>query len=182
MKEIWKPVNGYEGIYEVSNLGRVKRLERQYTHAKIGERILKQELVRSGYLRVMLHKNGIGKRFLVHRLVADAFIENVNNYQYVNHIDANKRNNSISNLEWCTQKQNMQHAMKLGLLKTNSVFQNHNKHFIVYKGKSQTMTEWEKETGISVGTIWNRIEVLKWDVEKALTTIPKIGRNQYDKI
>lgn len=104
MQEIWKDVVGYEGLYEVSNLGRVRNARRGRTIA-IHERA-------HGYFGVMLcdrkrDKDRHGKHFSVHRLVAEAFIPNPNNYPQVNHIDENKKNNCVDNLEWCTHLYNM---------------------------------------------------------------------------
>ena len=95
MDEIWKDKKDYEGHYQVSNFGRVKSI-------KFGkERILKPLTNSSGYLCVNLYKNGIIKTYLVHRLVAEIFLPNPNNYKEVNHKDEDKSNNIVSNLEWC---------------------------------------------------------------------------------
>ena len=103
LNEIWKPIKGYEGLYEVSNWGRVKSL-------KFGkERILKPS-IRHGYYFVGLSKNGIVKTYQVHRLVAEAFIDNPNNYKEVNHKDENKLNNSVENLEWCDRLYNVRYG------------------------------------------------------------------------
>ena len=100
--EIWKDIEGYEGLYQVSNYGNVRSLN----YAKAGKvKELKQGNWR-GYKNVDLWKNGKGKSFKVHRLVAQAFIENPNEYLCVNHKDENKQNNHVSNLEWCTHKYN----------------------------------------------------------------------------
>lgn len=102
--EIWCPINGYEGIYEVSDQGRVKSL-------KFGkERILKTDKVVGGYLQVTLCKNGELKKYRVHRLVAKTFIPNPDNLPQVNHKDENKTNNSVHNLEWCTNKYNVNYG------------------------------------------------------------------------
>ena len=98
--EIWKDVTNYEGLYQVSNLGRVK---------SIGygtERILKLVRLKNGYLKVSLWKNSKNKQFLVHRIVAQAFLSNPQNLSQVNHKDEDKTNNSVQNLEWCDQKYN----------------------------------------------------------------------------
>lgn len=114
MKEIWKDIQGYEGYYQVSNLGRVKSFPRRGTHInKI--HILKPSKNRKGYYQVVLSKNSEYQSKKIHRLVAKAFLENPNNYQQVNHIDGNKENNRVDNLEWCTNEYNMKHAWKLGL-------------------------------------------------------------------
>lgn len=116
MKEIWKDIKGYEGKYQISNLGRVKSLN--YNNTK-KEKIIKSEITK-GYVRYRLSKNKKLKRFLAHRLVAEAFIPNPNNYPIINHIDGNPLNNDIKNLEWCTYKYNAQHALKTGLVEMHS--------------------------------------------------------------
>ena len=104
MIEEWKDVKGYEGLYMISNLGRIKSL--QGCKYRKQERILKQYKKTGGYYQVSLSKNHKSKWFTVHRLVAINFIDNPNNYPQINHIDENKSNNSASNLEWCTAKYN----------------------------------------------------------------------------
>ena len=100
MDEIWHDIEGYEGLYQISNKGRVKSL-------KWGkERILKPGITGSGYLKVLLCKNGMIKHIKIHRLVANAFITNPENKPQVNHKDENKFNNSVNNLEWSTAKEN----------------------------------------------------------------------------
>ena len=106
-KEIWKDIKGYEGLYQVSNLGRVKSLPRK-NHPKEEFRNLSPDS--KGYLRVNLFKNNKGKTHKVHRLVAEAFIPNPNNYPQVNHKDENKANNNVDNLEWCTNKYNVNYG------------------------------------------------------------------------
>lgn len=105
--EIWKSVNGFEGLYMVSNLGRIKSLPRNGTR-KNGS-ILKPA-IRGNYLFVRLTGNRLDKKCSVHRLVAEAFIPNPSNKPLVNHKDGNKLNNNANNLEWCTQSENMIHA------------------------------------------------------------------------
>ena len=107
MEEIWKDIEGYEGLYQVSNLGNVKSLNYKRSGR---EKILNPDKSETGYLYVQLYKNKESKHFRVHRLVANTFIENTNNYPYVNHIDECKSNNNISNLEWCTPKYNINHG------------------------------------------------------------------------
>ena len=109
MEEIFKDVKGYEGYYEVSNLGRVRSTSYK------GTRILKHSL-KSRYKIVVFCINQIKVHKLVHRLVAEAFIPNPNNYSIVNHIDGNRKNNEVSNLEWCTPLYNTQHAKSHNLL------------------------------------------------------------------
>lgn len=105
--EIWKDIEGYEGLYQVSNLGRVKNLKRIDAHEhELQGRILKPCKTKNGYLHVNLSKDGKTQSYYVHRLVATAFIENPNNYKEVNHIDEKPINNELSNLEWCDRKYN----------------------------------------------------------------------------
>lgn len=99
MEEIWKDIEGYEGLYQVSNLGKVKSLNYNKT-AK--SELLKLRKNTNGYTRVVLYKNRKAKDYQVHRLVAEAFIPNPNNYPIINHKDENKTNNRVDNLEWCT--------------------------------------------------------------------------------
>lgn len=106
--EIWKPVVGYEGLYEVSNLGRVKSLGKGKTWKT--ERIKKAKIGSNGYNSLTLWKNGKENGFLVHRLVAEAFIPNPNNLPQVNHKDENKQNNCAENLEWCTCEYNLNYG------------------------------------------------------------------------
>lgn len=120
LNEIWKPIKDYEGLYEVSNLGRVKALARKKNcnkgYGTIEEHIMKQTSANSDYCRVPLtNKEHIKKYYLVHRLVATAFIPNLDNLPQVNHIDGNKLNNVADNLEWCTREDNIKHAYKIGL-------------------------------------------------------------------
>lgn len=103
MNEIWKDIEGYEGIYQVSNLGNVRSLGNGKTHKS--ERILKQGTT-LGYKTVILCKDGITSSKRVHRLVAEAFIKNPQNFDIVNHKDENKTNNCVENLEWCTMQYN----------------------------------------------------------------------------
>ena len=107
-KELWKPIEGYEGLYEVSNLGRVKSLERfDRLGRKVKEKLLKPKKTENGYLRVNLCKNGIKKPFYVNRLVYSAFVEEIPEGLQVNHIDENKENNSVENLNLMTPKENI---------------------------------------------------------------------------
>lgn len=110
-KEIWKSVKGYEGLYEVSNLGRVRSIDR-IVRCNSGINIikgciLKQYLEKKGYLRVHLCNKQIGKHFLVHRLVAEAFIPNPDNKPTVNHINHDRTDNRVENLEWATFSEQM---------------------------------------------------------------------------
>ena len=112
MQEIYKDIPGFEGYYQVSNLGNVKSLK---TLNNGNPKILSQENSKSKktiYKRVKLHKNGKVTRSLVHRLVALTFIKNPDNKPQVNHIDNDTTNNNVSNLKWCTASENMRHSHK----------------------------------------------------------------------
>ena len=102
MEEIWKDIEGYENLYQVSNFGNVK--------SYYSEKILKQVTQNVGYKCVNLYKNKISKTYLIHRLVAQAFIENPQNLPCINHIDEDKTNNRVENLEWCNQQYNNNYA------------------------------------------------------------------------
>ena len=123
--EVWRDIKGYEGHYQVSNLGRVRSLDREVplgkTTKKIKGKIRKQVLHKLGYPTLNLSKNKEVKGYLVHRLVALHFVDNVNEYPEVNHIDGDKTNNIHTNLEWCTRKENINHAIDTGLTKQNGV-------------------------------------------------------------
>lgn len=116
MEEIWKDIKGYEGLYQVSNLGRVRSIERTIKHKStygglyhIRGQILKLKQDK-GYLRIGLKKDNIKKYYSIHRLVAEAFIPNPHNYAQINHKDENPKNNEVNNLEWCTAKYNINYG------------------------------------------------------------------------
>ncbi|WP_405320527.1 NUMOD4 motif-containing HNH endonuclease, partial [Frisingicoccus sp.] len=125
--EVWKDIAGYEGLYQISNLGRVKSIERwqynpvckdskQYHPEKIkipSER--KRKNAKQGYLALQLYKDNKGKNCYIHRLVAEAFIPNPDNKETVNHINGDKHDNRVENLEWSTYRENNVHAYKTGL-------------------------------------------------------------------
>lgn len=174
--EIWKPVVGYEGYYEVSNYGTIRSLDRQITILKEG--IAPQVFIKpgrrlspgvvSGYLRVVLKHADFKLNLLVHRLVAIAFIPNPENKPQVNHIDGNKKNNTLQNLEWCTAKENTLHATQIG--KRTNVGENNNKaklsvqdilnirnEFSVGKGKELSL-----KYGVSVTHIYRVAKNKGW--------------------
>jgi hypothetical protein len=124
-EEIWKPVVGYEDLYDVSNLGRVKSLGREMDRKSKGvyfsdDRILKPFTSNNRRVRVRLSKKGKQMNYNIHRLVAFAFIPNpdyIKDKLEINHIDGDPTNNKVSNLEWVTRSQNSMHAWKMGLNK-----------------------------------------------------------------
>lgn len=109
MQEIYKPIKGYEGLYEVSNLGNVKSFKHKQPM------ILKPKMIK-GYPTVSLCVNGQCKQFGIHRLVAESFITRITDKNEINHIDGNKANNRVDNLEWCTHTENVRHAFRTGLI------------------------------------------------------------------
>ena len=112
--ERWLPIFGYEGYYEVSNIGRVRSLDRIINNngvmQKIRSAVLCGAKLKNGYRYVVLCRNGRGALKPIHRLVASAFLKNSDNFPCVNHKDGNKTNNCVENLEWCSFAQNSQHA------------------------------------------------------------------------
>lgn len=166
MEEVWKDVAGYENLYQVSNLGRVKSLgyvricnfgTHENSKIKRKERILKTESrvtrgrgLEIGYVRCSLHKNGVSKNYCVHKLVAQAFIPNPENKPQVDHIDTNTLNNRVDNLRWVTCLENNnneltkmrfyeKHGVKVKELTTGLVF--------------KTVTDCSKHFGIKRPTL-----------------------------
>jgi hypothetical protein len=125
--EVWRDVVGYEGIYEVSDLGRVRTHEDKITFSvrcgvrKWQQRILKDKTPNGRDVRVSLWKNKKVKDFLVHRLVAEAFIPKIIGKDCINHMDGNPKNNHVENLEWCNYKENSNHAFDTGLMPSHEV-------------------------------------------------------------
>lgn len=136
-KEIWKDILGYEGLYQVSNFGRVKSF-------KFGkERILKPGTNKYGYLIVILCKNGKVKHFYVHRLVAEAFIPNPHNYPCVNHKDECKTNNNVTNLEFCTYTYNNNYGTKIERISKNRDTSKYFKPILQYTLDGVFVREWK---------------------------------------
>ena len=122
-EEVWKDIEGYEGFYKVSNLGRIKSVARQVKYQNslknVKEKIKKTFVGKQGYERVELSKNGVNKKYNVHRLVAETFIDKDNDSLEVNHINGIKKDNRTENLEWVTRSENELHAYKTGLAKNS---------------------------------------------------------------
>ena len=114
MQEIWKNIKGYNGRYQISNNGNVRSLNYNNTNKT---HLLAKTLTADGYYRIGLNKDKKQKRFFVHKLVAETFISNPNNFSIINHIDGNKLNNNVNNLEYCTQSHNIKEAYRLKLMK-----------------------------------------------------------------
>lgn len=126
--EIWKDIKGYENLYQVSNLGNVRSLDHIRKNGKDENKkclhkgkMLKPGIESIGYKVVGLSKEGKSKSFRVHRLVAETFIDNPNNYKCINHKDENKLNNNVNNLEWCTIAYNNNYGTKQERYKKNII-------------------------------------------------------------
>lgn len=135
MLETWKPVKSYEGYYEVSNLGRVRSVERTILiknnqYRKYKSVMLKPTLDTHGYMSVSLVRDNKAKTHTIYRLMAEAFIPNPDNLPCVNHKDGNKLNDDIFNLEWCTYSENIKHAYKNHLKRSG---EQHCKHKLTWK-------------------------------------------------
>lgn len=149
-EEIWKPVRGYENLYEVSSFGKIRSVDKVvYTNnrfnkmqKKIKGKILSPFLnKKTGYMQVALSKNKKTKLYLVHRLVALTFFPIDNISLQVNHIDGNKQNNNVENLEWCTRSENIVHAYKIGLAHSNFKTQSGTKHHFYGKHHKNSSKE-----------------------------------------
>lgn len=158
MQEVWKDIKGYEGLYQISNLGRVKSLQKIVNQRRRScytkEKILKPNVLWTNYLYVNLYKNKKPKHCLIHKMIAIAFIPNPMNKPFVNHIDGNKQNNSIDNLEWVTSSENNLHAIRNSLRKyeTQKKKIKQIKNGIVI-AKYNSLTEAHNITGIRIGAI-----------------------------
>ena len=149
--EEWRDIKGYEGLYQVSNTGKVKSLN----YSKTGkEGILKSCKNSAGYLILELFKNGIGKCHAIHRLVAEAFIPNIDNLPCINHKDENKENNYVENLEWITYKENANHGTR-----NERMAEKLKKPIFSISKESGLITYWasiseaSKQTGINLSSI-----------------------------
>lgn len=150
MMERWKAINGYDGIYEISDRGRVRG---KHGILKAWEHNGKQP-----YYVVGLSKNGKSHNYLVHRLVAESFIENPMNKEQVNHIDGNVHNNCVLNLEWVTNSENTQHAYDHFLNKRNQLH-------IEYNGETHGLRKWCKILNLPYKRVWWRYSN-GWPIER----------------
>jgi hypothetical protein len=115
MEEIWKDIPEYEGLYQISNLGNVKSQHFNRMSGQKPGQLLKIRLTYNGYLYIQLRMGDTSKTHFVHRLIAESFISNPDNKPVINHINGIKNDNRIENLEWCTQSENVRHAIDTGL-------------------------------------------------------------------
>ena len=191
----WKPVNGYEGLYEVSDSGDVRSCDRyiktDILHVKsrlIKGRILRQATKNNGYNAVDLCKEGKVKTTAVHRIVAEAFLPNPNGLRFVNHKDSNRRNNSVCNLEWVTSSENRMHGISQGnvtfrsikvlCIETGIVFEK------AYKAAKWLETQYPERVNSNTGIVANNIRMacrsikhtaygFTWQYHEGSTTISK---------
>lgn len=150
MNEIWKDIQGYEGLYQVSNLGRVRSLDRKVQHPKGGKRFSKGQIIKpgatpKGYLFVQLSSGSEICTKRVNRLVAEAFIPNPKNLPVVNHKDKDRANNSVANLEWCTVEYNNRYSCTKAVLQ----FDRNGKFIAAWDAVSDA----SRATGINAGNI-----------------------------
>jgi len=173
--EIWKDVVGYEGRYLVSNFGKVKSMPKPRCKR---EKILKSMLSKAGYLMVDLGDGKTIKRFLVHRLVAMAFIENPLNKQQVNHIDGNKCNNNLDNLEWNTSSENQLHSIRTGLRSAegekNSQSKLTKQQVLQIFNDTRMYKEISKDYNISIPAISNIKTGYSWSFVTGLKNMKKL--------
>jgi len=160
MKPIaWKPIRGYEGLYEISDKGQVKSLigwnGKRYINR---EKILKPTKTTTGYWKIELVKNKNRKSKKIHRLIAIAFIPNPEKKPNINHIDGNPLNNSLENIEWCTQKENVDHALRIGLRKLVKIPQKELEELYLVNKNSLRMIG--NTYGLSATTVARRLEKL----------------------
>lgn len=151
MNEIWKSIEGYEGLYEVSNFGMVRSIDRYVPHKTFGKKFCKGHVMathinNAGYATVNLCKENKYRSFDVHRLVAIAFIEKANHYDFeVNHIDENKLNNRVDNLEWVTKSQNNTHGTKVERQRVKVM-----KPVLQYSLDGELIKEWPSATDAEI--------------------------------
>lgn len=165
VNEEWRDIAGYEGLYMVSNTGEIKSLVGWNGHKHVKrEKILQKSLTTTGYYKIELTKSKDKKSKKVHRLVAAAFIPAVIGKEYINHKDGNPLNNFVENLEWCTQKENINHAYKTGLKKSSTLWQYNiiNK----YTNGKETVKKIAEDIGVSNNAVLYQLHNAGIDIDK----------------
>jgi hypothetical protein len=160
MEEIWKDIEGFEGLYQVSNLGNVKRLK---SKGCVSDRLIAKSINKYGYIYRGLHNKGIYRKFKEHRLVAKSFIDNPENKPTINHINGIKTDNRVENLEWCTHLENKQHAVNSGLTNTKGI-----KHYFCKLSEEQVLEIREIGFSKSIAYLSRKYGVGKTNISKIL--------------
>ena len=175
MNEIWKDIEGFNGRYQISNTGKVKSIYKQK------EKFLTPQKDRYGYLTIDLRKDGKSKRNKLHRLVAKAFIPNPDSLPQVNHKNGNKEDNNADNLEWCTAKENLKHALDSGL---RQCIHKNTPHYGEENGSSKITKEIAEEIRATCipGNLQFGIRALARKYQLGATTIRAIINNQTWKV
>lgn len=153
-EEIWKDIEGFEGLYQVSSFGNIKSLTRILSDGRKWEEKILQQETNHGYKRVTLAKNTVNKRYRVHRLVAQAFLPNPNGYGIINHKDENKSNNHVNNLEWCSPKYNSNYGSckhKVAKKLSKPVIQMDRNFKII--ARYESLSDVGRQTGYGIGYI-----------------------------
>lgn len=184
--ELWKPIKGYEGLYEVSNMGRIKSVEHDVFNPhvlgngctrKVPERIRKPNIMK-GYHCIALIRDKSAKVYRIHRLVAEAFIGNQPGPEYqINHIDGDKSNNRVENLEWVTPRENTIHAIRTGLIKPKSEEQK--KQFSEYLRRKWKDSEYRKAQSERISAVWKGPERRKQRTEMIVNGIHNSNAERY---
>lgn len=163
MKEIWKDIEGYENLYQVSNMGRVRSYDKIDSMGRyVKGRLLSLTPDKDGYLHASLSKNGNNKKYKVHRLVCKAFIPNPENKSEIDHINGDKTDNRVENLKWCTHKENMNNPLTLDIFKYRVGVKNgFSKSVIQFTKDNELIRKWDsmadvkRELGIDSSCISN---------------------------
>lgn len=158
-KEIWKDIKGYEGLYKISNNGRIRRYNNS---SKKYKRIppfhyIKNHIDKNGYYRVILSKNNEVKNYLLHRLIAETFISNPKNLPEVNHKDEIKTNNNIDNLEWCTKSYNCSYGTRTKRIAEKMKIINKGKHYSI-KTEFKKGQNAKKIINITTNKVYNSMQ------------------------
>lgn len=176
IQEVWKKCPGFEDSYEVSNLGTVRSIDRIQAKRRgiIKGKIISYNLNQKGYPQLRFYKNNIKYVRNPHRLVAIAFIPNPNNLPQVNHIDGNKKNNRVDNLEWVSNSCNQKHAYRLGL-QPSRAGENNSKTVLtdnqvsamkIYYNSGKTLLEVSNKFNVSIGIVRNIFYLRTWKTNK----------------